>query len=126
MKSRLLSLTLFLACAGVLRAADPQVIDLGNGAEVVIQDGRVEVRDRPGAKAGSASNSVSSSSDGKGGTTATVTSERDGQRVTRTITISPDGKVTVDGKAAAPASAQAAPARSGGWMGVRSAPVSEA
>lgn len=114
-----------MACAGNLRAAEPQVFDLGNGAEIVVNGGRIEVRDRAGAKAGSASNSVSSSSDGKGGTTATVTSERDGQRVTRTVTISPDGKVTVDGKEAAP-SAQAAPVRTGGWMGVRSAPVSEA
>jgi membrane-associated protease RseP (regulator of RpoE activity) len=126
MKTLLLSLTVFLTCTGALPAAEPQVFDLGNGAEIVVKDGRVEVRDRPGSTAGSVSNSVSCSSDGKGGITATVASERDGQRVTRTVTISPDGKVSVDGQAAPEQVKPATPARTGGWMGVRSAPVSEA
>ncbi len=129
MKTQLLSLTAALAFLSTARAADPQVFDLGNGAEIVVKDGRVEVRDRPDTSAGSVSNSVSSHSDGSGGTVATVTSERDGQRVTRTVTISADGKVSVDGEAAPdnpPAAAKPAAApRAGGWIGVRSIPVSD-
>lgn len=121
MRTALLSIVILLTARCL--AGEPQVFDLGNGAEIIVKDGRVEVRDRPGAAAGRSSNNVSTSSDGNG-TTATVTSEREGQRVTRTIHISPDGKVTVDGQAAAPAAPPAV--RAGAWMGVRSAPVSEA
>ena len=126
MKTIFISLAAFLACVCPTRAAEPQIIDLGNGAEIVVKDGRVEVRDRPGANAGSVSNSVSSHSDGSGGTVTTVTSERDGQSVTRTVTIGPDGKVSVDGAAAEPKPQPAAEPRAGGWMGVRSAPLSDA
>ena len=134
MKTTLLSLAATLAALTSVRAADPEVFDLGNGAEIVVKDGRVEVRDRPDSTAGSVSNSVSSHSDGSGGTVTTVTSERDGQRVTRTVIISPDGKVSVDGSAAADKPADdakpadpkpAAAPRAGGWMGVRSIPVSD-
>ncbi len=129
MKTQLLSLTAALAFFSTAQAGDPQVFDLGNGAEIVVKDGRVEVRDRPDTSAGSVSNSVSSRSDGSGGTVATVTSERNGQRVTRTVTISPGGKVSVDGEAAPdspPAAAKPAAApRAGGWIGVRSIPVSD-
>jgi membrane-associated protease RseP (regulator of RpoE activity) len=54
-----------------------------------------------------------------------VTKDREGRPVTRTVTISPDGKVTVDGKATVGAG-EPDRTSTGGWMGVRSASVSDA
>jgi PDZ domain len=131
MKTPLLLLTASLLSL-TARAADSQSIDLGNGSTIEVKDGKVSVKaSAEGGGNQSASSSVSSSSNGDGTTTTIVTSERNGQKVTRTLTIDKDGKVTVGGGGAdQPAlplpPAQAAPPASGAWMGVHTVPVTDA
>ena len=99
--------------------------DLGNGASLEIRDGKVHV-DTKGV-AGSISQSTSSHTDSSGNTVTKVVIERNGQRTTREVRLSPDGKVTITdpGDSAEPPS-PIAPAPTGGWMGVHTIPLSAA
>ncbi len=138
MKTLPLSLILALS-SPLLCAADSQTIDLGNGSTVEIKDGKVTVQsssastgpqDGQSSVTSSTSSSTSSRTDSSGNTVTTVTSERDGKRVTRTVTVSRDGKVSVTepgqpDSAPGTEKAPAAPA-SGGWLGVHTVPVSDA
>ncbi len=122
-----------LSLTSMLRAEGSQTIDLGNGTSVEVSGGRVSVKMNPGVEnvTGSVSQSVSSHSSGDGETVTSVTSERNGQRVTRRITVSKDGKVTISGDpekepAAKEKPAPApAPVPAGGWLGVHTIPLSE-
>ncbi len=107
--------------AASVHAATPQVFDLGNGAEIVVKAGQVEVRDRPGTRSSSANNNVSTQSIGNGTTLATVTSERDGRREIRTLIISSDGRVTMNQLVGPPVVVP----RAGGWLGVHSIEVDD-
>ena len=84
------TLLLFSLAAFAARGADTQTIDLGNGSSIEVKDGKVSVKSSASGEGNqSASSSVQSSSNGDGTTTSTVTSERNGQRVTRTVTCPP-------------------------------------
>jgi membrane-associated protease RseP (regulator of RpoE activity) len=129
MKTR--SLILAAALAAVLPAAagDSQTIDLGNGTTLEIsKDGKVSVRTtakQEGSGSTSAKTSTSSRTDASGSTITSVVSERNGQRITREVTVTKDGKVTVsDSRPDKPADAGAPPA-AGGWLGVHTIPVSD-
>lgn len=118
---------LLLASAGALLAADIPLdgIDLPNGTKIRIDNGNVSVEATnhaagPNAN-GSASSSVSVRTEGRN-KIATVISERDGRRETRTVIIGPDGKATVSGPVnEPPAGEQASPNRA--WLGVNCAEI---
>ena len=145
MKRFSLLMIMALAAAGApVRAADAQTIDLGNGTTVEVRDGRVTVNASsdstastdPSASGGASSASATSSTrtDALGQSVTTVTTERNGQRVTRTITVGKDGAITVSdpgepGGATGDSAAQAKPAPpapASGWLGVHSVPVTDA
>jgi membrane-associated protease RseP (regulator of RpoE activity) len=114
---------LALAGAGVAAEVPLQSFDLPNGTRIVVENGKVRVEtNAPAAGANaSASSSVNMRSDGVN-KVATVTTERNGRRETRTVVIGPDGKATV-GEAAAdkPAGDEPAPAPDDAWLGVHCA-----
>jgi membrane-associated protease RseP (regulator of RpoE activity) len=123
---------LAFACHTPGAAADPQVLDLGNGSKVQIKGGEIsvhasgdatsELSSSPGGATGASTPSAAGAStpsatgastssatsitrtDTGGGSVTTVTTDRNGQRVTRTITVDKDGKVTVSEPGQAPAS----------------------
>jgi hypothetical protein len=116
--------------ASAARAAEGQTIDLGNGTTVEVVDGKVSVRNTPGTESGtgSVSQSISGHSGADGSRVTSVTTERNGQKATRRITVSKDGKVTVSDPSESTASPtpKAAPAAAGGWLGVHTVPLTEA
>lgn len=103
--------------------AEKQRIDMGDGIVIEVDDREVKVDG--GAAKGSYSQSVSSQTDGSGNTVATVLIERDGRRISRQITIAPDGRITVANPALGePGSGEKShPPDQGGWLGVHSIPI---
>jgi hypothetical protein len=127
MKTPVLILAASLASAC---AAENQTIDLGNGTFIQVHDGRVSVHSTPDASgSGSVMQSSSSRSGPEGGTITSVVTERNGQRVTRQIIVSKDGKVIVS-DASDPSQKKEprapAPVAGGGWLGVHTVPLSDA
>ena len=105
-------------------AGEPERHDLGNGASLEIRDGKVHVDAKGGA--GSISQSTTSRTDSSGNTITKVVIERNGQRTTREVLITPDGKATVTDPGDESEPAEPAPAtNTGGWMGVHTVPLSE-
>lgn len=107
-------------------AEDAQTVDLGNGTTIEIRDGKVSLKNSGQGGGGSSSVSQSSHTDYSGNTVTRVTTERNGQRASRTVTVGPDGKVSVSGDEPAndppdrdPAEEQAG----GGWLGVHTVPL---
>ncbi len=134
MKSSIILLATILGIPAI-HAATPQIIDLGNGSTVEILDGKVTVKSSSTSKdstgPSSASSSTSSSTDAAGNTVTKVTSEVNGKRTSRTITIGPDGKATISRDVSpAPGDKPDKPAAEtqpgGGWLGVHVVPVSDA
>jgi hypothetical protein len=104
------------------------VIDLGDGARVEIDGGKVKVFSESSG-GGSVSSSSSSRTEADGSTVTEVTMSRDGKTVKRTIRVSADGKVSIDGGGGegVPGKGEAGgdqPAQ--GWLGVHGVPVPEA
>jgi membrane-associated protease RseP (regulator of RpoE activity) len=125
MKTIPLLLTAILI-AGPARGG-PQSFDLGNGTVIKVDGNRVSVHSSS-SDGGSVSSSTNSRTDSSGNTVATVTSERNGQRLTRTVTIGKDGSIAVSDPEhpdAAPETGQPGPAAPA-WLGVHSIPLTEA
>jgi hypothetical protein len=121
-----------LAAASLAAAQPPRIIDLGDGSKVEIDNGRVKVTGNS-ASGGSISTSSTSRITIDGNTITTVTSERNGQRTTRTIVTDKNGRVTIDG--AEPPASPDQPDNAhppddspdkGGWLGVHSVPLPDA
>lgn len=125
MKTRLLFLSLLAAAAG---AEEPRTIELNNGTSVEIRDGKVSVKsgDAPGTASSSASQS--SHTDSTGTTVTRISTERNGRRAECTISITADGKVSIDnGEDVKPQSKEEPDAAvPGGWLGVHTIPVPKA
>lgn len=114
--------------AAVVSAGEPQVIDLGDGARVEIDGGKVKVFSESSG-GGSVSSSSSSRTETDGSTVTEVTMSRDGKTVKRTIRVGADGKVSIDGGGGegVPGKGEAGgepPPQ--GWLGVHGVPVPEA
>lgn len=129
MKSLILAL---FAGSSLAAAQPPRTIDLGDGSKVEIDNGHIKITGNS-TSGGSISTSSSSRTDANGNTITTVTSERNGQRSTRTIVTDKNGRITIDG-AEPPASPDqpdnaptpdASPDK-GGWLGVHSVPLPDA
>ena len=119
-------LILLCACSAVtVWGGEPERHDLGNGASLEIRDGKVHVDAKGGA--GSFSQSTSSRTDSSGTTVTKIVIERNGQRTTREVRITPEGKVSITdpGESSDPAQ-PSAETPAGGWMGVHTIPLSEA
>lgn len=119
---------MMLAVSAVVSAGEPQVIDLGDGARVEIDGGKVKVFSESSG-GGSVSSSSSSRTEADGSTVTEVTLSRDGKTVKRTIRVGADGKVSIDGGGGegVPGKGDAGgdqPAQ--GWLGVHGVPVPEA
>ena len=121
-----------LAAASLAAAQSPRTIDLGDGSKVEIDNGNIKITGNS-TSGGNISTSSSSRTDSNGNTITTVTSERNGQRTTRTIVTDKNGRVTIDG-AEPPASPDqpdnapppdASPDQ-GGWLGVHTVPLHDA
>jgi hypothetical protein len=116
---------MILLVAGSTSAGEPLVIDLGDGARVEIDGGKVKVFSESSG-GGSVSSSSSSRTEADGSTVTEVTMVRDGKTVKRTIRVGGDGKVSMDGGGAEglPGNADADGAQPAqGWLGVRGVPV---
>ncbi len=114
--------------AAVVSAGEPQVIDLGDGARVEIDGGKVKVFSESSG-GGSVSSSSSSWTEADGSTVTEVTMSRDGKTVKRTIRVGADGRVSIDGGGGegVPGKGEVGgeqPAQ--GWLGVHGVPVPEA
>jgi membrane-associated protease RseP (regulator of RpoE activity) len=121
MKTTLICLALLGSAA---LADDAQTVDLGNGTTIEIRDGKVSLKNSGPGSGGWVSQS--SHTDASGSTVTRVTTERNGQRSSRTVVVGPDGKVSVSGDDPAndppdrdPADEQAG----GGWLGVHTVPL---
>jgi hypothetical protein len=119
---------MMLLVAGSTSAGEPLVIDLGDGARVEIDGGKVKVFSESSG-GGSVSSSSSSRTEADGSTVTEVTMVRDGKTVKRTIRVGADGKVSIDGGGGegVPGKGEAdgdQPAQ--GWLGVHGVPVPEA
>lgn len=121
-----------LAAASLAAAQPPRIIDLGDGSKVEIDNGQIKITGNS-TSGGSISTSSSSRTDSNGNTITTVTSERNGQRTTRTIITDKNGRVTIDGTEAPPSPDQPDNAPppdgtpdQGGWLGVHSVPLPDA
>lgn len=113
------------AAAGCLCAGEPQVIDLGDGARVEIDGGKVKVFSESSG-GGSVSSSSSSRTEADGSTVTEVTMSRDGKTVKRTIRVGADGKVSIDGDGGegVPGKGEAGgEQRAQAWLGVQGVPV---
>ena len=114
--------------AAVVSAGEPQVIDLGDGARVEIDGGKVKVFSESSG-GGSVSSSSSSRTETDGSTVTEVTMSRDGKTVKRTIRVGADGKVSIDGGGGegVPGKGEAGGEQPPqGWLGVHGVPVPEA
>jgi hypothetical protein len=116
---------MMLLVAGSTSAGEPLVIDLGDGARVEIDGGKVKVFSESSG-GGSVSSSSSSRTEADGSTVTEVTMVRDGKTVKRTIRVGADGKVSIDGGGGegVPGKGEAdgdQPAQ--GWLGVHGVPV---
>jgi hypothetical protein len=124
MKTTLICLALLGSAA---LADDSQTVDLGNGTTIEIRDGKVSLKNTgQGGGGGSSSVSQSSHTDSSGSTVTRVTTERNGQRSSRTVVVGPDGKVSVSGDdpATDPPDRDPAEEQAGGaWLGVHTVPL---
>lgn len=123
MKTTLICLALLGSAA---LADDAQTVDLGNGTTIEIRDGKVSLKNSGQGGGGSSSVSQSSHTDASGSTVTRITTERNGRRASRTVTVGPDGKVSVSGDdpASNPADREApAEAPGGAWLGVHTVPL---
>lgn len=116
---------MMLLVAGSTSAGESQVIDLGDGARVEIDGGKVKVFSESNG-GGSVSSSSSSRTEADGSTVTEVTMVRDGKTVKRTIRVGADGKVSMDGGGweGLPGHGEAdggQPAQA--WLGVHGVPV---
>lgn len=141
MNSRTSSSSLLLLASGLLGPIPgfAQSVDLGPGSTLEVKDGAIRIETKStGNGTGSQSSSSSSSShtDAAGNTVTTITTEVNKVRETRQVTVSRDGKVTVEAVSGGDASAKVpgptetspqapAPAENGAWLGVHTIPLSE-
>ena len=121
-----------LAAASLAAAQSPRTIDLGDGSKVEIDNGNIKITGNS-TSGGNISTSSFSRTDSNGNTITTVTSERNGQRTTRTIVTDKNGRVTIDGAEppASPDQPDNAPPPDasqdqGGWLGVHTVPLHDA
>lgn len=111
-------------------------MDLGGGSKLEVKNGAIKIETKStGTGNQSSSSSSSSHTDADGNTITNITTEVNGVRETRRVTVSRDGKVNVENipndeppaKAAGSAKAGTSPAppASGGWLGVHTTPLPE-